>query len=339
MYVITQLFLYIFTFQNYIPESMYRYLLPFFVLISSLTSSAQKQYTDFSVNKKYGVVNVTNLDEYVAPSYTKQVFFTDDYLGFEKGIDLEFYNKKTGQLSTFSTAELHYHLYVKTKEYLHIATKENKSALLDQRLSITATFPDLYNSINNFLFTPFIIAKSKNGFDIYNTRQTPFKLVYKQIKATDYSIIKIWNKENELEFYAVFYGKEKVYLYTEDFSLMKTIPAHAATEKEAIAVLKSHYNVDDGPENFDPPIAAERAHWYLVKVENGYKIYETQLFSTLFLKIKERFTVESTWSDEVSVSDKSNGDIYIFNLDGKNKKALIPLKYQQLMGLEIIEKQ
>lgn len=318
---------------------MYKYLLHLFALLStSFTLSAQEQYTDFSVNDKFGVVNVTNLEEYIAPFYTKEILFSDDYLGFEKGIDLEFYNKNTGKLLQFSAAELHYHLYVKTKEYLHIATKDNKSALLDQRLGIATTFAYLYTSINNFLFTPFIIAKSKNGYDIYNANQS-FKLLHKQIKATDHSIIKILNKKKELEYYAAFYGKETVNLYTEDFKLLKTIPAHAATEQEAIAVLKSYYRVNDEPENFDPPIAAVATDWYLVRNEHEYKIFESQLYSDLYIKVKERFIITAEWMDKVKVSDIQTGETYVFKLDRTGKKALIPLEYQQLMGLEIIEKQ
>lgn len=317
---------------------MYKYLLYLFALLSSsFILSAQEQYTDFSVNSKYGVVNTTNLEEYIAPSYTKMMLFSDDYLGFEKGTDLEFYHKITGKSVQFSTAEQHYHLYVKTREYLHIVTKEHKSALLNQQFKIAYTFPYLYSYINNFLFTPFIIAKSKDGYDIYNTNQS-FKLLHKQIKASDYSIIKIFNKEKELEYCAVFYGKETVELYTEDFKLLKTIRTHAHTEEEAIAVLKSYYTVNDGIENLDPPLAADITDWYLVRKENGYKIYETQLFSSLYLKVKEEFEVENTWLDEVKVFDRSTANTYVFKLNGAAKKALIPTKYQQLMGLKIIDR-
>jgi hypothetical protein len=317
---------------------MYKYLLYLFALLSSsFILSAQEQYTDFSVNSKYGVVNTTNLEEYITPSYTKKILFSDDYLGFEKGADLDFYSKTTGKLFPLSTAEQHYHLYVKTREYLHIATKERKSALLDQQFEIAHTFPYLYTAIDNFLFTPFIIAKSKEGYDVYNTNQS-FKLLHKQIKASDYSIIKILDKEKRLDYYAVFYGKETVDLYTEEFKLLKSIRAHASTEMEAIAILKPYYKVNDEIENFDPPRVADITDWYLVRQENGYKIYETQLFSSLYLKVKDRFDVQNTWSDEVKVFDKSAGVAYLFKLNGAEKKALIPVKYQQLMGLEIIDR-
>ncbi|WP_222165737.1 hypothetical protein [Edaphocola aurantiacus] len=277
------------------------------------------------------------MEEYIAPSYTKDILFSDDYLGFEKGTDLDFYSKTTGKLFPFSTAEQHYHLYVKTTEYLHIATKEHKSALLDQQFKIAHTFPYLYSSINSFLFTPFIIAKSKDGYDVYNTNQS-FKLLHKQIKASDYSIIKILDKEKRLDYYAVFYGKETVDLYTEEFKLLKSIRAHAGTEMEAIAILKPYYKVNNEIENFDPPRAADITDWYIVRQEKGYKIYETQLFSSLYLKVNDRFDVQNTWSDEVKIFDKSAKETYVFKLNGTDKKALIPMKYQQLMGLEIIDR-
>lgn len=333
----TTLFVYIYI-PNHIPKLMYKYLLYCFTFLYSSMLSAQENYTDFSVNKKYGVVNTQNLEEMVVPFYTKEVLFSDAYLGFENDNALEFYDKTTGKLLQYSKAEQQYHLYVKTKEYLHITTKENRSALIDQQLKVAATFPYMYSSINAFLFTPFIIARSVNGFDVYNTRQSPFKLLHKHIKATDYSIIKILNKEKEFEYYAVFYGKETVYIYTEDFSLLKTIPAHAATEKEAITVLKSYYNVDEGLENFDPPLATETGNWYLVRKENGCKIYESQSYSNLYVKVKDRFDVTAEWMDEVKVYDNKTKEMYIFKLDRAAKKALIPLKYQQLMGLEIVEK-
>lgn len=315
---------------------MYKYLLYFFALLSSFTVSAQDNFSEFIVNQKYGIVNVQNLEEKVAPVYTKRIFFSRDYIVFEKDSRVDMYQRITGNMIQFQTAEPHYHLYVNTSEFLHITTEQQKSALLDEQLNIAITFPYQYTSINNFLSSSFIIAKSNKGYDIYNTEQS-FKLLHKQIKAVDYFIINVKNKEKIFENYTVFYGNGTVNVYTEKFKLLKVIPSGAHTVNEAMQALNPYFMAELLPEESAPIVVGQLQDWNFVTDESGFNIYEDQRFPQTQFKVKSEFQIMDD-GGYVCVYNLYGKGRFSFKLNEAGKKALIPVKYQQLMGLQIVEK-
>ncbi|RQO30235.1 hypothetical protein DBR32_11705 [Taibaiella sp. KBW10] len=314
----------------------YLFYLILFLLGSFSKISAQDNYTDFSVNGKFGLVKVPQLEEYLKPIYTGKVIFTDDYLGFKKGKELFFYQKTSGKQLQFLVGEDEYRMYRWGGELLHVV-KDGKSALLGRNMKLVKTFPYLYITIRYPYWSSSLIAKSKNGYDIYDVVQS-YKLI-QSISASDYFSSGLRQEDHTFSNCTIFYGKDQVMVYNDQFQLLKTVPGKVASIDAVIEILRPYFMIEsDDPSAMDPSSSYDR-NWSSGQIENGYKICESPYhYPDIQLKVKERFNVRNGEYSDVTISSKESSETYTFKLDKGTKKALIPLKYQQLMGLEVLQK-
>lgn len=310
-----------------------------FLLLSmlSLPGFAQDKYTDFSVNGKFGLVKVDNLEEYLEPTYPKRIASSSDYLGFKKENELFFYNKTSGKMLQFLVAEDEYSIYRRGSELMHVV-KDGKSALLDRNMKLVKIFPYRYTTIRHPYWSTNLIAKSKDGYDIYDLQES-YKLGQRKIDAGSYFISDFTQNDKIWKNCTVFYGKDKVIVYDDKFKILKVVAQKASNYSEVISVLKPYYTaISDDPDALDPSLSYD-PNWSSRQIENGYKICEsTYHYPGLQLKLKDIFKVRNGDYSDVTVFSTKANDTYTFKLDKVGKKALIPLKYQQLMGLEVLKK-
>ena len=313
---------------------MYKYLLYLLIILFSLPASAQDLYTDFSVNDRYGVVNRNSLEETVKPTYPKRIVFAEKYLGFEKEGQVYFYEKSSGKVQQFVVAQERYHLYPKSGDLLHIVQKQ-RSALLNMDMKIVKTFAEQYNTFN-YYWSNYLIALGKNGYDVFDIDKS-YKPILLHINANDYFLADFVHNGKILNGCVVFYGKDVISLFDDKFKLLKTVHKNVQHIDMAVAALLPDYTAKMEPDALDPSLS-DFDGWRVSSTESGYRIYESSKFRNLKLRINESFDVRNFWPDDVMIFNRKDKTSFSFKLDNSAKKALIPLKYQQLMGLQIIDK-
>lgn len=313
---------------------MYKYLLLLLSILFSLPASAQDNYTEFSVNEQYGVVNRNSLEEVVQPTYPKRIVFAKRYLGFEKDGKVYFYEKSSGNVQQFIVAQERYRLYPKSADLLHIV-QNHKSALLDVDMKIVKTFAEQYSTFNNY-WPDYLIALGKNGYDVFDIDES-YKTILRHINANDYFLADFVHKGKTLDECIVFYGKDVIALYDSRFKLLKTVHKKVQNVDMAVAALLPDYTAKMEADALDPSLS-DFDGWRLSSLESGYRIYESPKFRNLKLRIDESFDVRNFWPDDVMIFNRKDKTSYSFKLDGNAKKALIPLKYQQQMGLQVLDK-
>lgn len=318
---------------------MYKYLLYLLTILFSLSAYSQDNYTEFIVNGKYGVVNIQTLEEKAAPIYKREISFFDNFLTLEKDSVLDLYNKTTGEFKQFLMGEPRYYVSLDLIDFLHIVTAQHKSALVTKKMKVSFTLPQRYLSIKSFPFSFFLIAKTMNGYDIYDMEKS-MNLPFLQIKSGSYFIAGLEDKQGVKANFIVFFGKGEVSIYTKKFQLLKTVRSDAVTANDAVEALKPYFTTDYFEDKDAPRIvvgsANSRPDWELVNDDGGFNTYIHEKYPQIQLKVKSQFGIRD--AGYVTVFNSDGSGQYSFKLDRTSKKALIPLKYQQLMGLEIIER-
>ncbi len=330
----------------------------YFILLSILFANvlfAQNKYETFVVNDSVGIVEVTTLNEIYKPSFdfSKRLEININYFTYIESDSLKIFNKQNGNWEKMIPIKNYSSLYLTPNFYFHTIL-DNKSVILDsifqKHFTLKKTFSN-FDKLNN----EFILGKEKDSYSIFKISNNKCTLKY-SLYATNYTKKNRNENNGGNEEMLVFFGGNKTYVFNNKLELVKTHNKKITDEYEIYDIINpiqtkigimdetgSNYrNLKLIPEKFFKINSdTDEVNQYtseisdlVVVTNNNYDLNSYD--SKNFIAFKIFHSLTKTGNKMTSMSSK-NG--FRFIIDSKTAKALIPLKYQLEMGLEILKKQ
>ncbi|AWI26774.1 hypothetical protein [Flavobacterium pallidum] len=326
---------------------MRKILLVIFYLTINFAQS-QNKFESFVINEKLGIVEISTLSEYIAPTFDsyKKININSDFITIRQNDSLRIFDKKNGnwKKSIYLNSDL-LTAYIDQRTYIHII-ENNKSVLLDSVFKPAIHFPKAYSQIQ-YIERSFFYAQNNNTLDIYKlTKKT--SVLKHTIDAKFYSTEKKHNDDGSTTDYIMFYGGDATYQFDLDFTLIKKFEKKITEEYELNYLLDPSNKISVSP---DGPKTKEK-HVEFLEEKTTDKIIYTVIDSSFKIAMNLDFVLKKFGENEFivykvfSTVDKDGRkitsmgakDSYRFKIQFKELKALLPIKYQNEIGLEVLQK-
>lgn len=315
-------------------------------------AKAQKNYETFMINGLYGIVETNTLNEFLIPKYKVKVEFNNDFISFKdaENDSLILFSKKTGDRIANKVKLVKYSGTVKLAGKRYLNSLENgKSVILDSLLQKSFFLPKQYNYFYQIESSNYFYAEidKEDTFDILKKTNTELKILH-SLRAIKFDKEFLVKSNGEKEEVFVFYGLEKTYLFNDNLELIKTINKVASDKHDLNDIINPTdevvYYTYDGPKHKKPSV---HPNTYQKISSNIFKDGYISEKGNLKISIFNQFTL--TYSHKQYLwyfnqpyfrvgnysSNQKERKVYTFLIDEKSSKALIPLKYQVEMGLNV----
>ena len=101
------------------------------ISLFTILAGAQERYEAFGVNNKYGIVEIQNQKEYVAPDFSDINLLVTDYLVLQNGNQVSFYSRETGEKTVLDKVKWQ-NVYLNDKKYEHFQDANNSYLIADR---------------------------------------------------------------------------------------------------------------------------------------------------------------------------------------------------------------
>lgn len=324
-----------------------------FIIFIFYNVKAQKNYETFMINNLYGIVETKTLNEFVIPKYNVKVEFNNNFISFKdtENDSLILFSKKTGDRIANKVKLVNYSATVNLggKRYLN-SLENGKSVILDSLLQKRFFLPKQYNYFYQIESSHYFYAEidDEDTFDIFKKTNTEMKILH-SIKAIKFDKEFLVKSNGEKEEVFVFYGLEKTYLFNDNLELIKTINKLASHKHDLDDIInpthEAVYYTDNGPEYKKPSVDPKSYQKISSDTIKNHYISEK---GNLKISVFNKFTLDYYYKQDYLLyfnkpyfrvgnysSNQEERKVYTFLIDIKSSKALIPLKYQVEMGLNI----
>lgn len=316
---------------------MLRLLLSLSGLFLMITTFAQSNFATFGAYEKYGVVKVQHLEEILPPDFEVQ-FHADKVqhivLAYKKL--LVTVNKTTGKIDSFELAYEKPKLNSAGDFWLH--TKKDGVSI-----ALNANNMKQYNLGKNYDFIRHydnkFLAKNAAGYERINVDQNGRRVV-ENIPGTEAVSLEVKEKSKHKYLTILcFYGGKYTYVYDNELNPLKVVNKQVKNQKELKAALAKYYISEREP--FLSAVSSGKPEkWSLSKTENTYNYFKPRDEDVdYYLKLHSEYKYQLIYNDQLQfrfINTLNKDDSYSFDIVDSQRKALIPLKYQQKMGLSVL---
>ncbi|MCL1673799.1 hypothetical protein [Elizabethkingia ursingii] len=291
---------------------------------------AQERYEAFGINNKYGIVEIQNQKEYVAPDYSNINLLVTDYLALQNGDQVSFYSKETGEKTVLDRVRIQF-IYLKDKAYEHFQDA-NKSYLIADRFNEKIVLPHKYSSVGNQFFKEgrkYFVGVHDHKLDIYKSSDITKPLI-KDMKASRY-FTDFYTKISASEALQlhIFYGEGTVEVYDDHLKLIKSYNENAIGLSDLNEILGKDYKQVWRPVGISNIVAGE--FWWKGKSTGGKtKIWNRKNLNKSFVINGDYDIWDIKFNDQwIDIRNKDRTKLYKFRVDIENKKIILPQKYQE----------
>lgn len=304
------------------------------LIFISIHSFAQANYEIFGVNRVYGIVETESLKEVLPPIYSKRIYYGEDHYGFFKDSNtIIFHSKNDNSTIEFEIPKNNYFVHINHKVYLHTYI-DNKSVLLDSKLNKHAQFNKRYKQLYSENYkSNFIVGDFDDKFDVFHFSNltTPFITITNSPKYYYYYYN---NKSYHSTLIHTFFGTKETYFYNDSFQLIHTLDQHIETEKGIRDSLKiSDYKFIC--EYIGLGGGASEELWSKNNATDQKIRYSSKEFPYSIL-INKNFQLSGMYERKLFLVGSKESS-FEFKLHQNSAKAFIPIRYQKMMGLELVD--
>ena len=300
-------------------------LLSLLVLFSFIFS--QNRYSAFGHNGVFGIVDKTNLTEFLAPSYQRVDFFFTDYLAMKKDSQVDFYSKSNAEKFSLIDQEQD-EIKLNDRNYYHYQDA-NASYLIPDLVAEKIKLPKKYKSI--IVYKDFLIGALENSFDIIDFKN---QKVSKSIKAIYYHAGTFNNHLNsKTEDLIVFYGTAIIEVYDDQQKLLKAYKSNEKSKETVLKIISKDFEYVPTPEMVYRADVAD-PDWASESLQNRTKIWlskDKRKYFSIAGRCEIHYADGKNW---ISIQSYSQQQTFQFEVDFENKIFIIPQKYIDILDLK-----
>lgn len=289
---------------------------------------AQQRYEAYVVNDGYYIVDLKTMTKINTPDYIGQHSAYLDVLCMKGNSFMDFYDLQNGFFKRFNqfrpdvvyiNKEAHFCFYDNETTYLIPGTYSKKIKL-----------PKKYHYLRSE--EKYLICKYNELYDVYDSSNLG-KPILTGLNATDYIFRKVQDKvTNTITGLHLFYGKDKTFFYDSNFELIRTEISTSDFYKVEQLVLNNYMILEDVPKGRDDFFINEglfEKNANSLKVTKGitYEISTYRFFDWTFYDS----------DDTLILHNYKRKEYYVFKVDFKNRRFLIPSELQNQIGLEFVK--
>lgn len=302
------------------------------ILLLSLTGIAQQKYEAFLYKGKYGITDLETLTESSLTNNTDRDVRLEDKIALLNGNEYTFYDKNTGEGVSYT--------YVQdvgkinSKEYKHFR-KDGKSYLISSRYDEKITLDDAYDDI--VAKYNFLIMGKAGKYCVYRGMNRDDAILNDIPGIRVYSDYFINSKTNENEYLYIFYGAGTTHVYKENFELFKKYTSKADTEENIKHMIRADYRWHMKARSLRI-LHSEKFKLDIDSIQKFTVITFDNNADKQSIKIAKLLNKNQTImsSDHWLSFKDSHGDDYGFRVDFENRRFLLPKKYQEELGLQVL---
>lgn len=313
-------------------------------LFLSTISYSQNKYEVFKSANHYGIVKTDSLREYLPPKKRSLLFINKDVFAFYKKDSITIFNKKTGKWMPSLRWTVFPSVNITNNKYL-LANSKGKLHLYDSTLQILHTFKKDYKSVKKiFNRTNFLALSIDNKIDLFQLHKNGRELKFEKYFKAPFSLRTVNASGNSV---IVFYGDAQTHVF--DVKGNYTVYEKQFNEDNRMGIYElldpsssdEEYEVmiDDTPyveEELDPK------QFQFNGIVNGKNTYSAPAYNFV-ISVNKGYAVRENQNGFITVMTKEvdgnrttyRGNGFSFYLDIAQLRALIPMKYQEIMGLVI----
>ncbi|MBA5792658.1 hypothetical protein H1R17_01310 [Flavobacterium sp. xlx-214] len=301
----------------------------------------QEKYQAFQYENKFGVVDKTSLEEIVPPTYASFAPVFQDVLAFVDKDKFYFYDENTGVTSIYIDRNQPILIY-KMGIYFHCVNNDKSVLISSSKFSNKIFFNREYERITTVYQNIMGFTKT-NSIDVY--KKGDYNTQYlKDVSATFFEFEHLYDIKNQKEVSTyIFYGKDNIYIYDENFELLNSIASSESDYKKILQLIAGDYKKID--QDWKTDGWGNISIWN-VKNEKGITVFSVDGFDFSF-SVKGNFD-KSTLSLSkfyldvrdinywVVIKNIETQMEYCFKIDLKNKTFFYPKKYQKKLKLQML---
>lgn len=298
------------------------------ISLFTVLAGAQERYEAFGVNNKYGIVDIQNQKEYVAPDYSDINLLITDYLALQNGNQVSFYSRETGEKTVLEKLKWQ-NVYLNDKKYDHFQDANN-SYLIADRFKEKIVLPRKYSVVDSQFFKEgqkYFVGVHDHKLDIYKSSDITKPLI-KDVKASEY-FTDFYTKTGNAEVMQlhIFYGEGMVNVYNDHLKLIKSYKGNAAGLGDLNNIMEKDYKQVLRPPSVSNVFAGE--FWWKGKSTGGKtKIWNRENLSKSFVINGDYDIWDVKFNDQwIDIRNEDRTKLYKFRVDMENKKIILPQKY------------
>lgn len=312
-----------------------------FTIFSFFSTYSQEKYEAFQYENKFGIVNKETLEEFLKPEFEKFAPIFTDVLALVNKDDFYFYNKETGENTTYKTKDEFLYLRNSNK-YFHFIEDNKRLLISSSEFTDKILLDKEYNNFENS-FDYIIAYSNENKIDVYGKDSMTLKV--RDISAKKHMDKKVLDTNTQKEFYInVFYGMETVLFYDENYNFLKEIETSAADRFETYSLIKKHFTTVES--NLDRVNRLnEILRWKPNKVKDKTEFTFGHIGFEIYGSYEEiLFPINSIYKDSKSVNywvvlqNEETKNSQAFKIDYVNREFIYPKKYQKKLKLKMKKK-
>lgn len=300
-----------------------------FLVICSITALAQEKYEAFQYEGKYGVVEINTLNEFIEPTYSNLNSYFDP-ITLINGIEYTFIDRITGKAESYTSTNEE--LRFNGNYYMHFY-KEGKSVFIPRDAKNKITFNKEYREATGNGSD--LIVKNNGLYDVYADPNFKTPKV-KDLKAKKVYRDFVFRKRTQKEEYlTIFYGNDAIYVYDRNFNLLKKYPSTETYESSMFEVISGEFTKIEKVGNLSNYAVAPQ--YFTANFKEGYSTITSVEYKHTFT-IKGNFRTSTIYGEEdwLVLTEKETDKKHSFKVDFKNKRFLLPKKYQEILEVKFL---
>jgi len=335
-------------------HSVVKYIIILFFLGCSIVARAQYPYEAFSFGGKTGLVALANLEEVMPPAYRMwdNIELNSRYLIVRPRPDtIIVFDKMTAKpLTGMNVATIYTVTKLAGNIYLH-ARKGGKSVLLDSLLNERMLLPKTYDEcLDREMAAGYFYARKQDSIDVFRLgKEKPERLV--SVRGTNLTSAASYNSPDPDKVAYIIYGGPATYLLDRRFKISRKIDSAVSAGYQLYQLINPQKEVYASPyngeyeETIPPP--APGAFVPLGNITAGRISYASaagpckltmpedcalRSEDPRHMLVYKSYIVKKNGYTSTMMSDDRS---WMFVLDEKNCRALLPVKYQEELGLKV----
>lgn len=298
------------------------------ILLSVFTFGfSQNRYSAFGHNGIFGIVDKTNLTEFLVPSYQHVDFFFTDYLAMKKDSQVDFYSKSNTEKFSLIDQEQD-EIKLNDRNYYHYQDA-NASYLIPDLVTEKIKLPKKYKAIIEHKASLF--GSLENSVDIIDFKN---QKISKSIKAIYYHAGTFNNHLNsKTEDLIVFYGNATIEVYDDQQKLLKIYKSNEKSKETVLKIISKDFEYVPTPEMVYRADVAD-PDWAYERLQNRTKIWlskDKRKYFSIAGRCEIHYADGKNW---ISIQSYSQQQTFQFEVDFENKKFIIPQKYIDKLDLK-----
>ncbi|AQX10371.1 hypothetical protein [Elizabethkingia ursingii] len=300
------------------------------ISLFTILVGAQERYEAFGVNNKYGIVEIQNQKEYVAPDFSDINLLVTDYLALQNGNQVSFYSRETGEKTVLDKVKWQ-NVYLNDKKYEHFQDANN-SYLIADRFKEKIILPRKYSAVDNQFFKEgrkYFVGVHDHKLDIYKSSDITKPLI-KDVKASGY-FTDFYTKTGttEVKQLHIFYGEGMVNVYNDHLKPIKSYKGNAAGLGDLNDIMEKDYKQVLRPPSVSNVFAGE--FWWKGKSTGGKtKIWNRKNLNKSFVINGDYGIWDIKYNNQwIDLRNEDRTKLYKFRVDMENKRIILPQKYQE----------